>query len=137
MLMKHVKRKMLKNYLMLFLTLISVLEMNSQNAKNQLISFNSNIMSDGLCPIEIVKSAVKSNSIELLKTAYSNRMITLLSDKEEWETLLQYWTKLGLDNFSCKIDTKKSHSNFFYRGNNIDGGMAVVKEESSWKFDER
>ncbi|WP_103867522.1 hypothetical protein [Aquimarina sp. I32.4] len=81
--------------------------------------FSQESKKDTLCPIEIVKKAVALDSVELLKTAYSNRMIDVISSSEEWEKALRYWKTLGLDDYSCKIDQKKSRAIFFIKERNM------------------
>ncbi len=99
--------------------------------------FSQESKQDNICPIEIVKMAVELDSIELLKTAYSSRMIDKISSAEEWEKGLKYWKTLDLENYSCEIDQKKSRAIFFYKGKQQEGKMRVIMEKSSWKFNER
>ncbi|PKV52781.1 hypothetical protein ATE84_4908 [Aquimarina sp. MAR_2010_214] len=99
--------------------------------------FSQESKKNTICPIEIVKLAVELDSVELLKTAYSNRMVDIISSSGEWEKAFKYWKKLGLDDYSCEIDQKKPIAIFFYRGKEHEGRMKVIMEKSSWKFDEK
>jgi len=134
---KHNENIILKQYIALFIILTSIWSANSQTENENEPLFESTVISSTTCPIEIVKSAVELNSIELLKTAYSKRMVSVISNNKEWETVFKYWEKLELNDFSCRVDKEKIYANFFYKGNIIDGGMTVVMEKLRWKFDEK
>jgi len=107
-------------------------------------SFSQEKMKETKCPFEIILLAIEHDSIELLKTAYSKRIVNEELKNIKWGKALKVWKKLlkedfgkfSLIDFSCKIDSEKSKIIISYRGKEY-GKMDAVKENGNWKFDER
>jgi len=128
---------MTKKHLFVFLLVMIIELAHSQSTESQKTSINLTVDTETICPVEIVREAVALNSIELLKTAYSKRMIAIISESIEWEESFKHWKELGLDDYSCTIKSEKSQAVFFYQGKEMDVGMSIILESSGWKFDER
>lgn len=95
-------------------------------------------------PFENILLAMKTDSIPLFLSAFSNRIIDGENDKLVWKKRLNEGKekfRIQFDNFQLKdftfeYDEKESKLIIYFKGKEVMR-MKVIKEDEKWKLDEK